>query len=52
MLLPWADFIYMVGKPIADRCYPDFDAAGRIVEHLGVKHLAFPLWTAGDLIIR
>ncbi len=52
VLLPWADFIYMVGKPIADRCYPDFDAAGRIVEHLGVKHLAFPLWTAGDLIIR
>lgn len=52
VLLPWADFIYMVGKATADRCYPDFAAGGRIVEHLGVKHLAFPLWTAGDITRR
>ena len=36
VLLPWADFV----------------EAGRIVDHLDVKHLAFPLWTAGDLTIR
>ena len=52
VLLPWADFIFMAGKAVADRCYPDFEAAGRIVEHLGVKHLAFPLWTAGDITRR
>ncbi len=52
VLLPWADFVFMVGKAVADRCYPAFDADGRIVEHLGVKHLAFPLWTAGDIIHR
>lgn len=52
VLLPWADYVFMVGKAIADQCYPEFDAAGRIVEHLGVKHLAFPLWTAGEIIRR
>jgi len=51
ILLPWADFVFMVGKPVADRCYRDFDEAGRIVDHLGVKHLAFPLWTAGDITL-
>lgn len=51
ILLPWADFVFMVGKDVADGCYRDFDAAGRIVEHLGVKHLAFPLWTAGDITL-
>lgn len=49
ILLPWADFVLMAGKPAADRCYRGFDEAGRIVEHLGVKHLAFPLWTAGEI---
>lgn len=52
VLLPWADFVYMVGKAVADRCYPEFADAGRIVDHLGVKHLAFPLWTAGEIIRR
>ena len=49
ILLPWADFVYMAGKPVADRCFRDFDQAGRIVDHLGVAHLAFPLWTAGEI---
>jgi len=49
ILLPWADFVFMVGKPVADRCYRGFDEAGRIVDHLGVKHLAFPLWTPGEI---
>jgi hypothetical protein len=52
VLLPWADFVFMVGKPAADRCYPGFVEAGRIVDHLDVKHLAFPLWTAGEIIHR
>lgn len=52
VLLPWADFVYMVGKPVADRCYREFAHADRIVERLGVKHLAFPLWTAGDITLR
>jgi len=52
VLLPWADFVFMVGKPIADRCYREFADTGRIVEHLGVKHLSFPLWTAGEIIHR
>jgi hypothetical protein len=49
VLLPWADFVFMVGKPVADRCYAGFAEAGRIVDHLDVKHLAFPLWTAGEI---
>lgn len=52
VLLPWPDFVFMVGKDVADRCYREFDAADRIVDHLGVPHLAFPLWTAGDIIRR
>ena len=52
VLLPWADFVFMVGKSVADRCYPDFEAQGRIVEYLDVKHQSIPLWTAGDIIRR
>ena len=51
ILLPWADFVFMVGKPVADRCYREFEEAGRIVEHLGVKHLAFLLWTPGEITV-
>lgn len=52
ILLPWADFVFMVGTRVANRCYKDFAEAGRIVDHLGVSHLAFPMWTAGDIIVR
>lgn len=52
ILLPWADFVVMVGKETADACRPGFEAAGRIVGHLDVAHLAFPMWTAGDVILR
>ena len=46
LLLSVADYITMVGgldaaKPCLDR----FRADDRIVDHLGVAHLAFPLWT-------
>ncbi len=52
VLLPWADFVLMAGKATADALYADFAAAGRIVHHLGVAHLSFPLWTAGDDLTR
>lgn len=52
VLLPWPDFVLMAGEEVARRCYPAFDAEGRIVDHLGVKHLAFPLWTAGEITVR
>ena len=52
VLLPWADFVFMVGEPAARRCLPGFVADDRIVDHLGVKHLAFPLWTAGEITKR
>jgi hypothetical protein len=52
VLLPWPDFVFMVGEETARRCYDGFAADDRIVDHLGVKHLAFPLWTAGDITVR
>lgn len=52
VLLPWADFVYMVGADVAKRCFVRFADEDRIVEHLGVKHLAFPMWTAGDITMR
>jgi hypothetical protein len=35
----------MVGIEAAARCLRDLERKGRIVEHLGVQHLAFPTWT-------
>lgn len=46
LLLPVPDFITMAGGLDAARPALDaFRAKGRIVDHLGVPHLAFPLWT-------
>lgn len=46
LLLSIADYIAMVGGLEAARpCLDRFRADGRIVDHLGVAHLAFPLWT-------
>ena len=47
LLLTVADYVTMVGDP--DRARPCIDrlrARGRIVERLGVPHVAFPTWTA------
>lgn len=52
VLLPWADFVFMVGAETARQCFDVFAAEDRIVDHLGVKHLAFPLWTPGDMVFR
>lgn len=46
LLLTVADFIAMVGD--ADRarvCLRELQERGRIVDHLGVAHIAFPTWT-------
>jgi hypothetical protein len=46
LLLSIADYIAMVGGLGAARpCLDRFRADGRIVDHLGVDHLAFPLWS-------
>lgn len=46
LLLSVADYIVMAGGlEVARPCLRDMDAAGRIVEHLGVQHIAFPTWT-------
>ena len=50
ILLPLADYVTMAGGPAAVRpCLDRFRAAGRIVDHLGVAHLAFPFWTPVQL---
>ena len=41
----------MVGVETAQRCFDHFAAEDRIVDHLGVAHLAFPMWTAGDITL-
>jgi hypothetical protein len=50
LLLPVADYLTMVGDlAVARRCLEDLKAKGRLTDHLGVDHIAFPLWTSvGD----
>lgn len=51
VLLPWPDFVFMVGSDVAAECFREFHRRGRIVDHLGVPHLAFTLWTPGELTV-
>jgi len=44
LLVTMADFIRMAGAD-ARRCVQELEARGRVVEHLGVRHVAFPTWT-------
>lgn len=45
LLLSVADYIVMAGGfEVARPCLRELAAAGRIVEHLGVDHIAFPTW--------
>lgn len=46
LLLPVADYVAYAGGPgrVAP-CLDDLRARDRIVDHLGVAHLAFPFWT-------
>jgi hypothetical protein len=45
LLLPLADYVTLAGGPDrVRRCVAGFRDAGRLVDHLGVAHLAFPMW--------
>jgi len=48
LLLPLAEYLVMVG-PAGRPCLAELRRQGRIVEHLGVPHLAFPFWTPVEL---
>ncbi len=46
LLLTVADYVAMVGG--IDQARPhlrELDRQGRIVDHLGVQHISFPMWT-------
>ena len=46
LLLSVAEDGAMVGdRDQARRCLADLAARGRLVDHLGVDHIAFPTWT-------
>jgi hypothetical protein len=46
LLLTVADYVTMAGGPaVAAPCIEELHRRGRIVEHLGVKHVSFPTWT-------
>ena len=46
LLLTVADYITMVGGLDAARpALQELRAQGRIVDHLGVEHISFPMWT-------
>lgn len=49
LLLSVADYIVMVGGLAEARpCLEDLAARGRIVQHLGADHIAFPTWARVD----
>jgi hypothetical protein len=46
ILLPLAEYVTMAGGPAVVRsCIEELRERGRIVDHLGVAHVAFPFWT-------
>lgn len=49
LLLPVAEYLVMVGTEAGQACLPELKRRGRVVEHLGVPHLAFSTWTPLDL---
>lgn len=49
LLVAVPDYIAMVGDlETARPCLNELAQKGRIVEHLGVDHIAFPLWSRVD----
>ncbi|HEX6418335.1 MAG TPA: hypothetical protein VFZ77_07555 [Acidimicrobiales bacterium] len=45
LLLSVAEYTVMVGsREVARRCLRQLAAQGRLVDHLGVDHIAFPTW--------
>jgi hypothetical protein len=50
LLVAVPDYVAMVGDPVAARsCLDELARRGRIVDHLGVAHIAFPIWTPVDV---
>ena len=46
LLLSVADYLTMAGAtPVATACLDELRGKGRLVEHLGVPHIAFPTWS-------
>ena len=46
LLVSVADYLSMAGDPAAAApCLEELRTKGRLVEHLGVPHIAFPTWT-------
>jgi hypothetical protein len=46
LLLSVAEYRAMVGdREVARRCLAELAGKGRLVDHLGVDHVAFPTWT-------
>ena len=49
LLVAVPDYIAMVGDIATARpCLDELAARGRIVEHLGVAHITFPIWSRVD----
>jgi len=44
LLVTTADYIRMAGSD-ARRCLEELAARGRVIEHLGIRHVTFPTWT-------
>lgn len=50
ILLSLAEYVVMAGGPEVVRpCLDQLAAKGRVVQHLGVDHVAFPTWTPVDI---
>jgi hypothetical protein len=50
ILLSLAEYVVMAGGPeVARPCLDQLAAKGRVVQHLGVDHVAFPTWTPVDI---
>jgi hypothetical protein len=45
LLVTVADYLRMVGFDTGPRCLAELKDKGRVVQHQGVEHLAFPTWT-------
>lgn len=45
LLVSVADYVRMAGDDAARRCLPELHRRGRLVEHMGVLHVAFPTFT-------
>jgi hypothetical protein len=50
LLVPVPEYVVLGGGPeVIGPCLDELRARGRIVEHLGVAHVAFPFWEPVDV---